>query len=531
MNRPPITRYLAIKLLLCTAISCTDGRDETPREHHYRATRAYYDKLMTAPSPPLAELSMMMTQFPKGGDLHHHYSSALYAETYLEWAKEQGFCIDRSTYRIQPRPPLNADDSKRDCLSVEAIYKDNQLHRQILKHWSNKDFDNHYHEQLAPDEQFFNTFGYFSGLSRSMPNKGLQLLKQHAKAENVQYLETMFHSAPVIDNAATSHWLTHLRPESDDAEMDQAFAAFFTFLEQDEAMQKKIAGYSDAITRYAAGMDDADFTLRFQTYASRTRPPASVFSGLYAGFVAARRNPLIVGVNIVGPEHHYIAMRDYGLHMRMLRFLKRMFPDVSLSLHAGELALGMVPPEGLRHHIRDAVEIAGAARIGHGMTIMHETAADALLDRLKTRGVAIEINLTSNAFILGIKEAAHPVNLYLRYGVPIVISSDDPGVSRSTLSHEYTLFASRHKPSYDTLKQAAYNSIRYSFLNQNEKMEQKRVLDQRFAHFEAKMAAFSKQMHVPIIAPAAQEGTSALPQYIRQTVRTNPYTLYIAKRL
>jgi adenosine deaminase/adenosine deaminase CECR1 len=124
---------------------------------------------------------------------------------------------------------------------------------------------------------------------------------------------------------------------------------------------------------------------------------------------------------------------------------------------------------------------------------VHEARADQLLADLKARQVAVEINLTSNDFILGVKGEAHPVTTYLRHGVPIVLSTDDAGVSRNDLSGEYVLFASRYRPSYDTLKQVVYNSIRYAFLAPDEKAAQTRQLDLRFARFEQAVAAMARR--------------------------------------
>ncbi|MCX5906003.1 MAG: hypothetical protein NTY64_02130, partial [Deltaproteobacteria bacterium] len=50
------------------------------------------------------------------------------------------------------------------------------------------------------------------------------------------------------------------------------------------------------------------------------------------------------------------------------------------------------------------------------------------------------------------------------------------------------LFIVRYKPSYEELKKVAYNSIRYSFLSESEKLDELKSLDKRFATFEAKMA-------------------------------------------
>ena len=62
-------------------------------------------------------------------------------------------------------------------------------------------------------------------------------------------------------------------------------------------------------------------------------------------------------------------------YTKLLRYLKSRYPKVNLSLHAGELTLGLVPPEDLRDHIALAIE-AGARRIGHGTGIAFEDRAE-----------------------------------------------------------------------------------------------------------------------------------------------------------
>lgn len=475
-----------------------------------QTTRQYYAQLIAGTpgaQTRLAELNMLMTMLPKGGDIHHHYTGSVYAETYLDWIGQQGFCIYRESdstkkqekFRIESRPAFLTDENK-SCLKADAIRKDNLFYRELMSTWSVVDFGNHVHPQVAPDQHFFNTFGYFSGISKYSTNVGLKILKQQAKAENQQYLETMLKSAPITDHPELSAKIDALQySSSKEAQTQaykeaqtQAFEQFADFLAKDAAAQKKIADYVQETINDTAGIDDADFTLRIQTYVSRNSAPSKVFSSLYAAFAASQNNPLIVGVNIVGAEHALVAVRDYDLHMQMFAFLKQRFPKVRLSLHAGELVLGIVPPEHLQHHMRSALQIAGAERIGHGVDIMHEANPDQLLAELKRRDVPVEINLTSNDFILGLKQHEHPVAMYLRHDVPFVISSDDAGVSRSNLSREYFLFASRYTPSYDSLKKTVYNSIRYSFLSPTDKAAQMRQLDQRFAKFEAAAANLAK---------------------------------------
>src|SRR5262249_16997594 len=139
-------------------------------------------------------------------------------------------------------------------------------------------------------------------------------------------------------------------------------------------------------------------------------------------------------------------------------------PEVNISLHAGELALGLVPPLELRHHIRLAVEEGHAKRLGHAVAIGYEDDAFGLLKELAQRQVDVEINLTSNDQILALVGPAHPFMDYRRAGVPVTISTDDDGVSRSDLTHEYQRATETYDLSYGDLKSIVRNSIAMSFL-------------------------------------------------------------------
>jgi adenosine deaminase len=171
-----------------------------------------------------------------------------------------------------------------------------------------------------------------------------------------------------------------------------------------------------------------------------------------------------VGLNFVMPEDGFIAMRDYTLQMKMLDYLHSVYPKVHISLHAGELALGLVPPEGLRFHVRQAVELGHAERIGHGVDVMNEQDAPGLLREMAERHVMVEINLSSNEAILGVKGAEHPFQLYRAAHVPVALSTDDEGVSRIDLTHEYLRAALDYRLGYQDLKQLARTSLEHSFL-------------------------------------------------------------------
>ena len=105
--------------------------------------------------------------------------------------------------------------------------------------------------------------------------------------------------------------------------------------------------------------------------------------------------------------------------------------------HAGEVG----PPA----KIRDAVELLGAERIGHGIATIHDPA---LADLLAERGIPLEVCPTSNvctgalAGQLGrpvTTVADHPLPRLLAAGVPVTLATDDPGMFHTDLVSEYEL--------------------------------------------------------------------------------------------
>lgn len=492
---------LAMSSVACADVAAPDKPQARISQEQARAkTQQVYERLIRAKDANTAELALFVSLMPKGGDLHHHYTGSIYAETYLDWVQAQGFCVykaDAPEFKVQrlriENRPLDTLPVAQQALCAKApeVIADGKLYRDLLMTWSDKDYYNHSHTQPPPDQQFFNTFGFFGPAAGYKPNLGLKALKQRALAENQQYLETMLRSAPEPDLGEWAAKIDALSSDTPAAEVNALLAQVFKQLQQDTKAQDLIAKHVGELAQTVEGLDDERFTLRLQTYISRGNSLSRSFAGLYAAFVVAQKSPFVVGVNIVGPENGDAAMRNYRMHMRMMGFLKSQFPQTRLSLHAGELTMGMVPPEGLRFHISEAIEVAGADRIGHGIDIAHEDNADKLLRSMASKKVAVEVNLTSNEFILGVKNEQHPVLLYRKFGVPHIISTDDAGVSRSTLGNEYLLFTSRYRPAYAELKDTVFNSIRYSFLDKATKERELAKLSAAFAQFEQRIASWS----------------------------------------
>jgi hypothetical protein len=192
--------------------------------------------------------------------------------------------------------------------------------------------------------------------------------------------------------------------------------------------------------------------VRYQYEVHRGLAPEQVFAEMMTGFEMASMDSRVLNVNPVMPEDAYVETRDFDLHMRMFDYLKSLYPKVRLSLHAGELWPGLVPPEGLRHHIRDSIHVGHAERIGHGVDVMFEDNPFELLKEMAAKKIMVEINLTSNDKILGVRGDEHPLTMYLKFGVPVAISTDDEGVSRSDMTQEYWRAVRTYKLPYKILK-------------------------------------------------------------------------------
>lgn len=104
-------------------------------------------------------------------------------------------------------------------------------------------------------------------------------------------------------------------------------------------------------------------------------------------------------------------------------------------IHAGEV--------GGAEKIREAVELLGAERIGHGIAAIHDPA---LMDLLAQRRVALEVcpasNVCTGALARQLRNPGaqipdHPLPRLLRHGIPIALSTDDPAMFHTTLGEEY----------------------------------------------------------------------------------------------
>jgi hypothetical protein len=422
-------------------------------------------------------LRPFLRAMPKGGDIHSHLSGAIYAESYIRWAAEDGVCVDTRT------PAIVADkepcDAARGHRAAREAHLDPDFYATLVDALSMR---NHHPARTAGEYQFFGVFQRFSARSAIRRGEMLAEVAERAAAQNVLYLElsSNWDRQSALQAAAKVEWTTDLaalhRRLLDAGLRDAPRTATL------DAAERRLKEVLRCGTPTAS--PGCAVTIRYQAEALRALTPVQVFAMLVWSFEQNLADPRFVGINIVQPEDWHVPVRDYDLHMEMVDYLHGVHPKVNITLHAGELTFGQVPPEVLGTHIEKAIGPGHAQRIGHGSDLAYHPAPQALLAEMKRRGVAVEISLSSSDIILGLRGERHPLRTYIRAGVPVVLATDDEGVARSDLTNEYMRAALEHGLGYRELKTISRDSLRYSFLPEAEKKALLQRLDRRLGEFE-----------------------------------------------
>ena len=435
-------------------------RVSADRQTAERKTASYFESIRKSPPQLLAFLLKM----PKGGDLHNHLSGAIYAERYIEWAAEKGLCVNDSTKALSVPP--SPSKCAADQTAASAALTNSVLYRQMVDAWSMRNW------QLSGQsghDHFFDAFGMFGPATYDNSGRMLAEAVKSAARGRLSYVELMLTPDGTATGVVSSQiggnvgWDGNGRNTLNKLKANGIDKAVTVGIENLKAME------ADKDELLHCGTAEADagcsVTVRYVAQVARNSAPGQVYAQMVTGLALANDpQSKVVAVNLVQGEDGLNSMQNFSLHMGMLKFLRTVYPHARVTLHAGELAPGLVPPEGLLFHIRESVMIAGAERIGHGVDVMHETDPYELLKEMARRNVLVEICLSSNDLILGISGPRHPLATYLEYGVPVALATDDEGVARSEISLEYLKAAEEQGLGYAQLKMMARNSLQYAFI-------------------------------------------------------------------
>jgi len=406
------------------------------------------------------QLYTLLYAMPKGGDLHNHLTGAVRSEWYWDaaLAQEARGYIYYTRVRIQNCAPYGNNEfgSAKELLLFKNLQGINYAK---LDACAKSEFKR-LQDLDAREKQ-----GWLESMRLDQPYEG-----RNEFFEAIwDRIDDLLHNPYLICDILLRNM--------------QAFGQEgLAYLETQEGAQggKKADGspYSVdevvAIYRQFLGTPQAKATgveVRFQNSLLRFSPEAEQrLRDLYA--ITDRYRDLYVGVNMVGREDN-----DKGYPLRflpVLRELRHKYPDINLSIHAGEV-------DEPNFHVRDTL-LLGAQRIGHGVNLITDPETMVLM---RNGPYLVEINLISNLLLEYVSDySQHPFPEYLRVGIPVALSTDDRGMWDSNMSDEFYVAVKEFNLSWEEIVKLSRNSLQYSFVDQATKQRLLAAYDKRIAAFE-----------------------------------------------
>src|SRR5579871_29088 len=285
------------------------------------------------------ELEAFLRRMPKATDLHYHFPGGIYAESWIRDAAADGLCVDLATHAfVKPPPACGAGQAP-----AAQAFTDQHLYDTLINAFSMRSFVPT--PGWSGHDQFFSTFDRFYGaINQKHAGEWLDEVASRAAAQNEQYLELMDtpdfgHAAKIAYQIGWKDDLGQLREALLARGLRDEVAPARARLDAMEASRSKIERCGTPDESSACKIK---FLYLYQIL--RGFPKEQVFAQTLLGFETAAADPRFVGINYVMPEDGTTSMADYAEHMKMVGFLHGLYPKVHISLHAGELAEGLVPP-------------------------------------------------------------------------------------------------------------------------------------------------------------------------------------------
>jgi adenosine deaminase CECR1 len=421
------------------------------------AAEAWFEEFKATATPE--QMYRFLYSMPKGGDLHNHLTGAVRSEWYWDAAiaaEAQGY-VYYTRVRIANCAPYGNDEfgpgrefllfkniqastfAKLDACNKSEFKPLKQLDAREKEGWlGSMRLDKPYEGR----NEFFDAI--WDRINDLLQNPYLirDILLDNMQAfgkEGVVYLETQ----QGVDG--------FVKPDGSPLGMEEAAGIYRQLLASPAAK--------------ATGVE-----VRLQNALLRFLPNAEQrLRDLYA--INDRFRDLYVGVNMVGREDNE---KGYPLRfLPVLRELRHKYPDINLSIHAGE-------NDEPNSHIRDTL-LLGAQRIGHGVNLISDPET---LSRLRYGPYLVEINLISNLLLEYVSDySKHPFPEYLRIGVPVALSTDDRGMWDSNMSDEFYVAVKEFNLSWEEIVTLGHNSLQYAFLDAPTKQRLLTDYDKRVAAF------------------------------------------------
>lgn len=214
--------------------------------------------------------------------------------------------------------------------------------------------------------------------------------------------------------------------------------------------QKASISTAEALQATIDGRDRAarDFDVKVELLAGLSRELGVQRCSREAQAITAFAGKGIAGIDLLGNEIDFPAAWFAPIFQPIAAAR-----SMGITIHAGESSGAQC--------VRDAIELLGATRIGHGVRSEEDPA---VLDLLRQRQTTLEMCPTSNVQTQATPDyTTHPLPRYLRSGIRVTINTDNPAVSQVDLAHEYAVASAIMGLSDDELRQTLHYAVDAAF--------------------------------------------------------------------
>jgi adenosine deaminase len=450
-------------------------------------TMLYFDSCVgLAKGTNRHNLEEFLNKFPKCG-LHSHLSGCVYAETFIELASKHDFLWDFAKQKF-----TKTEGEK--TTPVSELVNDFQWYDHVKQLMSIENINNNKKATSSSQghTRFYEVFPVFEEVIDCFRDDPVVLgsIIKRAQKCNVIYNEIKTELLPhpklpedylkkfnckdmtsALSYLEKSGWITtYVRSAK------KILDEFDKVKPELENNDSRIRTASNGNYVKKSSLSTTDFPLtdirspvvfRFINEFMRTQTNPNFFAHAAGAFELMRNDPRVCSLDMVGPEHIVGSRLNFSQQVEMLKFLKENqeckghIPK--LTMHAGELTNDLLDDTFGLNPISRLIDL-GVHRLGHCVAINSEPGgAEEICRRLKEADICVEVCLTTNLIILGVKGAKHPIGKFDEEGVSYTLNVDDEGVVRTNLTMEYQRGVLKHELDYLKLKNISRRGVHYSF--------------------------------------------------------------------
>lgn len=399
--------------------------------------------------------------------LHKHLEGSFHHKCLHDWAIEYQLRFEQLD--AEQVGKFYAPNAPR-----EELIKAKKISKQIWELISNK--ISFLHRSKSPyktSSQFFGAFGLIGSITDNVPKREqLRKIQQSGKEHQILYQEVMMELArEPIPKEFVQNFPTKLNNNS----LEHAYQLLYAsdFLDKSKRISREMLDSCDQTVFPSYDKFDRKILLANEELPSfigvllevpRDVENAIFFARMVVVMEICKQEPeRVFGYTADGPQHDYDAVKHFDDQIQMIEFLNEKYDyEVKSTFHTAEWTERQVPYSDIYREPGLVIQRAGAKRLGHFTAVKKTDPKNLAI--LREKKIPVEMCLSLAHLTTGVKAKNSPLKFFLGERVPVVLNTDDEGLSSKNLTTEYEKAWKKCGVGYRKLVLMARCGLEYSFL-------------------------------------------------------------------